>query len=427
MKYIFILTFLLCSCGPADREFTNPHDPNREEVDSNEESEPEESGTENKTTDSGINSPAETEVENKAEVCLHACDTPQEASFNFANTVELTPEGCEDVRGVRILDNGDGLMVFINVKCSQRHHVYAAPLTYEGNARSTLVQISSACDTSDGVVGFEADRGNTSHLVVYTCKRASNDYDIHVVSVDFEGGGSAATTFLDGEFYLPSYKVLWNLSSGTFGVYGVNKFQRFDESANKVGGPITIGDGPIYSDQIINGSWVFTHYDSFFSDGGNCTKVNGSGILECNRVNSELDLKTMIILSHNHGVTVAGVGGGLEKAISPFDFNVENCQGSNDGFETRIYLNNKIASPDDILRTLYIGNARSLMLFKTAEDSLGLATFSLQQDFTIQSEVSVTGFSNLNSADMRVINNKIYVAYDNDGRGFMTYTKENID
>ncbi len=440
--YILCIVFVSFSCQQKDRKFDNPQDPNRDPEKSittstinktdgssgeNEDTSSTDStvttsktsggsGGNNDTssTDSTVTNPDDSVEEN---ICLTGnCNPPEGTSFDFSNTFSVTPAGCTQAKRVRVFDTGSDLMVFINVLCSDRHQVYSIGLNYDGVQTRAPALLTSDCNTgTDGVTDFEVDQGTNGYLLLYVCKTASSSYRAKVVPVGSNGSAGTSVlyeTLTSGDEY---YHVSWNSTGSTYGVIRPSQFQRFNESGSTVGGAITVGSSDEAELPVFGDKWFAVYrYD------GNtgCSKVASNGVLQCNNVSLGSSYSYYYRLLNDSTAIKADSN---YNRIYRLSFNSSTCAISDESALASL-TNVNISK---VFNAISINSSIGALLYSTNKNQLIMVTFPKSGSFVTYSESGVASFATLNSARMKIIHNKIYVAFDKDGVGYVTYSAEN--
>lgn len=407
---------LLCGCAKTEHKFDNPKDPNSDVAGGGGAASDKDpaTGASTNTNDSGAPAPDGNSgaSDTGTGACLTgACNPPAGSVYDFANSFSVTPSGCTNIAQVRVFDTGSKLLVFLRANCGSRDSVYSFETSYAGENIAPPALITSDC-AGTGVTSYDIDRGATGYLMVYECKTGGYSYTTRVVPVAVDGSAGTAAVYESGSSSR-AYRIAWNSGANAFGVARAGQFQRFGENGATIGGPISVNGGG-YS---LTGLFVASSF-WFVLNGGSsafCSKINSSGSLQCNAVymsGSGVPSGTLAsqsrFISWNSG------------DFNTYTINATDCTGTEDFAGLR--PENTISKG---FQGLEIDASVSGHLYKTA-NSLIFAAFD-PAGSAIYSENSVTGYSSsLESAEARAIQGKVYVAYDRDGGGYVSYSTQTL-
>jgi hypothetical protein len=392
---IATLSMILGSCG-SDRKFNNPDDPDNTKT----------------GTTGGQNEPADDETTNpdaSAPQCLtSACSPPSGSVYNFSKSFAVGATGCSNIQKVRTFDTSTGLIIFFSANCGTRNHVYSTLSDYAGNGQTTPVLLSTDCNSgSTGVKSYTIDKGTTGFLMAYECNPSSGSYTTRIVAINSGGSPTAVSTY-ESLTTSKTYIMAWNATASTFGLARAGQFQRYNESAVAVGGPIATNSQTLYQNFVSGGSWYIINsiYNAL------CSKVSAAGSLLCNGI-------TMTGTSRPGGaVSSTFVNDSSSSSFNTYTINTTNCTATIDA-DLMKTSNSIIGS----FGALQVSTNISAYLFKSP-NSLIFTTFTPTQ---IYSENAVAGYTtSMGDAEAKVINTKVYVSYDKDGTGFVSYSAESV-
>lgn len=397
VRNLVIATFsmVLGSCG-SDRKFNNPDDPDNIKTGT--------TGAQNEPGDDGTTNP-----DVSGSQCLTlACSPPSGSVYNFSKSFAVGATGCSNIQKVRTFDTGTGLIIFYSANCGTRNHVYSTLSDYAGDGQTTPVLLSADCNSgSTGVKSYTIDKGTTGFLMAYECNPSSGSYTTRIVAINSGGSPTAVSTY-ESLTTSKSYIMAWNATASTFGLARAGQFQRYNESAVAVGGPIATNSQTLYQNFVNAGNWFLINDYSYAA----CSKINSAGSLLCNGINMTGTYKAA------GAMATTLVNQYASSSFNTFTINTTDCTATKDadGMNT---TNTIVAS----FGAMQLNTSISAYLFKSA-NSLIFTTFTPTQ---IYSENSVAGYStSMGDAEAKVINTKVYVSYDKDGAGFVSYSAESV-
>lgn len=347
------------------------------------------------------------------------------AVYNFSNTFAVTPSGCSAVDKVEVFGRDSRLVIFVKANCGSRSHVYSYQASYAGISQSSPVLISGSCNSgSVGVKNFAVDQGNAGFLLAYTCQPSSGSVVTYVAPLDGDGQAAAAVTVETG--HSENYAMLWNADAGVYGLARSGYFQRYTEAGVAVGGPISLAAGTILDARIFSSSWYF--YSQSPQTLPFASKVNKQGTLDCaGAYRNDTGYNVFLPLSENMFLSFSpNSNGGYGAGVNRRPMSAGDCSPGLSDLSKSIQPKNYSYSDNLAFQTLSLSSGMSALLYKT-RSSLMLMTVPVIDTFEIYGESSVAGFtSSLNHASARTIDGRIYVAYDKDGAGYISYGSEAI-
>jgi len=370
----------------------------------------------------------EGETSQTASSCLTAdCNPPSGTVFDFNNTFSITPSGCT-VSGANSFDTGTDLRHFVLANCGARSSVYTFKTSYVGTGATTPVNLSSDCASGvTGVRSFNVDKGASSYLVLYVCNPSGGTTSTKVLALADDGTPGTVREYETME--TGGYQMAWNSTAGTYGVTKTGRFQRFNESGIAAGGSIVIANNNKGS-FVSNGNWIVI---ADKGSGLGCSKISSSGTLQCDQA----------VVTSDSRYFGGGLTGSSPRVIGvdsygrwgSYSINLASCVGTLD-FDYVTATNEPVVF-SSLYGAFYISNYRKgygapalsetigTYLYKSSE-SLIFATFDLAGS-KIYSEAAVTGYRTaLNTASIKIIQNKLYVAYDKDGGGYVSYSTQAV-
>ncbi len=432
-KVLFMSFFILFIDGCYEgRKWNNPADPNASKEETKDtKTSSKTSGTSSSgetTTDpqTAIGTPDEGSTDTGVACLTGNCNPHAGTEFNFSEVFSVTPSGCSSVSEVRFFDNGSEIISFVGANCGERRHVYAVRTSYSGEPIGTPTTLTSDCTgTTTGVSTFSVDKGSSGYLLAYECKTTASSYVTKVVPVSTSGTPGTASTYetLSSSTSDRYYTMIWNSTAGVYGLARNGKFQRFNETGFAVGGPVAIADTTFWQLTVVNDSWFILQQadDGWWTQ--ICSKISKVGNLQFNA--TKIDGRN--ILSANDYLSVDGFGrvvifdaGSQEFSIA--DLDPDLCTISN---RSKAYpLSSRIS---DVFNPKNVTSTTSSIIAKMQNKSLVMATYPGTETFSILGESSITGFNSvLNDATISIIDGKIYVGFDKDGNGYISYSNDPI-
>jgi hypothetical protein len=411
------LSLATLSCGPTDREFSNPLDPKCKKK---------EDGSTKECYDpqaASAGSPSGTEIKST----VVTASTVPGATYNFVNSLNATPQGCSEVGKVQVFDNSTGLMVFVSAKCSDRTHVYALKTNFGGVANSSPVMMSTDCNTgSTGITSFAAEKGDSGYLLAYTCKTTSTSYVTKVAAITIDAVASMPIT-IETTSSDYNYQMAWNESARTYGLARMGRFQRINSAGATVGGPLSLS-ATYDVDQFVvdSGTWLIAQQSGNHNDRSRFSTVSSSGVLGCNQVQPRgYNYRGTFEIFSGLSKGVGFFNGGLEN----YDINSTTCQISGDSSSTF-----KINQLEDAFTnygktgggSALLNSAIGSVLF-TTRNALLFVTYPRSETFQILSEMSIAGFNtSLKHSTAKVIQNKVYISFVKDSIGYVVWSDESV-
>jgi hypothetical protein len=361
--------------------------------------------------------------------------------LHFVNAFDVSPPGCSDINGVRVLENGSDLMVFILASCGGLPTaVFAVRTSFAGEFIDSR-KISLDCDDKGPVSRIAADHGGTRHFVVYACDRLGSS-ETYAVSVDQNGVAGQIQTVekYPGPREIFTLDILWNEVALSFGFIHNNTFQRYSESGSKIGSPAKFGDGnyidppqvstststPAVRAQVFDGGWTIVARSGTGSNSGKpaCAIIDTAGFLQLKQVAIGLSTDVVdyaYILSPELLIFVNR----YRQSISEYQFNSSTCMPTKyPPIEISVTDSQVLGFGFRFFRALPISSREAGALYFSQENSLILAIMPRSGEFKILNELNIASFQQLHSADMKIIQNRLYVSYDQDGRGFIAQSNE---
>jgi hypothetical protein len=402
LSSVLPLAIALASACGGDRKFNNPNDPNGTAEGGKD------SGTSDDPTGSGPDGAGAGATPGAGGTCLTGTCAPAAGTvFDFANAFKVTPTGCTGVGAVRLFDTGTDLRFFLQANCGQRNAVYTFTTTYTGANAANLALASADCNSATGTTGFAVDQGAAGYLVAYECKNGGSSYETRVVAVDATGSVGTSAVYETGTTSR-SYFMAWNGTANAFGLARDGQFQRYASGGSAIGGPVAHAITGLGSAFAAGGAWYLMNYYL-------CSRVNTSGALECNGIQSSVNGRKVLLDPAGPSVVSAESGRFATATVNP-----ATCALTSDSSE--VTPSNAL---DTALGALSLNGTYGAFTFKT-QKSLVVTTFA-KGDGAIQSEASVAGYASaLGAADTKVIQGKIYVAYDKDGDAFASYSTQSV-
>jgi len=408
---LVFLMFGLSSCQPTTRSFNNPVDPNKDDK-----------GSPSPATDKTSTSSTESST---SSCLLGTCNPPVGSVYDFANSFTITPSGCTGANEPHIFDNGSGLTIFILANCGQRNAVYFFNTAYNGTSPTNPASATLDCNSgTTGVMQYSVDQGSSGFLLIYKCNQTSGSYVAKTVTIASDGTVGTPTLY-ESTNSSYSYSVTWNSSAAAFGVTRYGQFQRYSSTGSQLGGPISLGtvnNGTIGAAIVSGGYWMIIAADPE-NNYSYCSKINSSGTLQCNQVQiGSGGYAFSEVYSFLNGASSLKVVDSY-RGISDHSLSVSDCTATSD-FNTLDPTNN-IKDSTYIQSALALSSTIAAAAYKTT-NSLIVTTYDINGS-AIYSENSVAGYStSLNSWEIKSIQNKIYVAYDKDGSGYVSYSTQAV-
>lgn len=413
-KPLIILTayLVVVGCGDGERKFDNPYDPDATKTPSPLE----------KSSATNEN-PEQTNKENQPN-----------SSFSFAGSFTVNPGGgCSNVKKVKVFEHDGDVRVFVHAKCGAVAHVYSSTYSPLGTVTSATSLVSGRCSGTLGVSDFDVDKGSSGYLAVFVCMSDLVNHDVFVQSMDFSGNLGVPKKIesmpLPSETQKNGYLVRWNSSSNAYGVVLGFHFQRFNESAIALGVPLDTRNASgrdvagnfregVVDASVVAGKWVL-YYTADNSDMAVTAVVNSDGdgkICPFGNPYRFIDDKYVFVVPRFN----AGDGW-----ISSLDDS--GCAGS---YERVVRV------VKDVQNDLRRGFRQNGSFATLGSSAFGMAFFSVgvrilvvqRSPFSddIPKDIFVTKSGITNHTQLSVIQGKLYIAYDKDGDGVVTYSKESV-
>ncbi len=399
LSYLLLVFFTVgCEDLAEKRKFENPNDPKAEKANASKTSSQNDPTT-NTTTTGNPGAPNGQENTSQNEE-----DFEVKGSFNFSHVISVTPEGCSEVKKIKFFDNNSDLMVFVQTKCSTRQHVYAVTMTYSGETTSTPKLITSDCNTGSGIIGFDVDKGSSNYLMSYACQDDDATFKIIPISLDGIPGISKEVSTMG--------RIAWNDEAKAFGFAGYPLgLQRFDEHGETIGGPIEARTASLSQFSVFDGEWLV-----YSESQGYSMTINQSGAIKCK--DGPIANYRAVFLSKDLFLEFSiGVQG-----IYTYSFDGTTCK------DVKRRGDVVYASFGSVFNGIMLDETMAVALYETnssTNKSLTVTTIDISSG-SLYADSSVAGFSTLNFAEVRAIDNKIYVGYDKNGEGFISYSEESI-
>ena len=314
-----------------------------------------------------------------------------------------------------MFDTGSGLALLFDANCGVRTQVYSLNISYTGTANGRPTVLTSDCTTSNGISNWDAAKGSTEYMLVYSCQTASNAYNIKSVPITLAGsaGTSVALESVTSNYQM---RAAWNGTASAYGMVEPGAFRRLSTAGAVIGGSIATASEDPWSIGVTNGTWVVGSGDRTYYN--YCSKINSSGTLQCNRVSisyADVFLDSSTILS-------AYQGSGSLKVRS---FDVSNCTSADGNTISGITNNVSLLGIRDSI-SLSSTLAASVWTTSTSK-SLIVGVFSKTTADNIYTEAAVANYTtSITDAHMQIIQNKIYVAYAIDGALKVNYSTQNV-
>ncbi len=388
---------------------------------------------------------APTGTENKDTAGSTVADNaPDGSQFNFSSQFSVTPQGCSKVDQAQVFDNGAGLMIFVKATCTDRAHVYGFTASYEGKADKAPLLITGECNTGTvGVKSFASDKGSDGFVVVYVCATTTSASSARIVHVS-SGLVAETPTVLEAEpAGLTKYRMAWNDAASAFGLARTGQFQRLGSDGALIGGPISLKASSQINQLSVDGDkWLITHrsaesYTDYYLT--RYSSISASGILGCNAV--DVGIKNSRSADPRSTKFGAGILAGTSKLVHfagrvntgladflAVDVDPVTCKETGDESQP-VTLTSTIESGNgpayQVLDGLLINANIGAILFNNTK-SLLLLTYPRAGTFQIYAEASIAGFTTLGSAESRIINDRLYVAFAKDGDGLVSYSSETL-
>ena len=342
------------------------------------------------------------------------CAPPSGTVFDFANTFSITPTGCSGVSQVNMFDTGSGLLFFLRANCGMRYGIYSFTTSYSGGSMSSLNNIASDCLTTAGAPLYTVAPGASGYLAAYECQQSTSSFTTSVVPVSASGVAGTPSLY-ETNSSSTRHSLAWNGVANAFGIAGYNKFQRLTAAGATVAGPIASGSANARFTMVSGGTWYIVSQQN---DGTYCSSVNSSGALQCNAVR----------IDGGGALSVLPGPSNLTFAIDPYiSINVissSDCTSSN--VADMIRTSNSLHS---MLSTVALAGNYAAVAFSSSlntANALVVATLD-QSKLNVPSEASVTSYStSLGGAKLAVVQNKLYLAYDKDGGGYVSYSTQTV-
>lgn len=409
---VFLLACLALACS-ADYAFDNPVDPECKNKDNPSACTATTGSAGTATSSSGPGAPSGSETSTSSGTTT-TTNAVAGSVYNFVNSFSVTPSGCSKVGKVQVFENGTELMIFVLATCSDRAHVYAYKASYAGVASSTPIMLTSDCNSgTTGINDFTVDKGPNNYLLAYVCKISSSSFVTKVATVSTTVNIGTSTTY-ETLSTAKGYRLAWNSSSNTFGLAKSGVFQRFNESGSTAGGPVTLNS--VYPKQfdVVDGQWLIVDYYYY------ATTISPSGTLGCDKVNTLAKFGGGLMAFHGTQKIILMKDGYLASQ----DIVPSTCITIGDRSDY-VKLTN-IGNSLDIRSNSLLNSTIGALLFTNGK-GLILATYPRLGTYKIHAENSVAGYTEtMNSAEVKVIQSKLYVAYDKDGAGYVSYSNETV-
>lgn len=352
--------------------------------------------------------------------------TTPAVSFNFNSNKNITPSSCE-VSQTQIIDVGDGILVFVLGSCSgARAQGYVAKSDYGLSSTLNYTQFTDCAQGSTGGLDFAADGSSTGALAVYQCQaQSSYSYDIKAIPISTSGTPGTAisyTNFSTNSYSIYHEHVVWNSTAQVFGMAMYGKFQRFDQNGNPVGGAVTLSNGKIVDLIVSNGSWYALSSSSSDSpyDSTYCTVLSSSGV----------SLANGVALSNSYAARLDSDLFSISSA-GPYAINSANVSQvcARDTSSNNVDLSGSV-QVRRLLNIIKLSSSFGASLFtmgtSTSSTTLNLSVFSRSDVLSIISTSSVANITSMNYAHASVINNKLFVFYDDNKSAHVAISSEEI-
>jgi hypothetical protein len=356
--------------------------------------------------------------------CTGLCNPPKIARYSFKAKADLTPPYCS-LSQLKVFDAGQGLVAVYLADCLEGSQLYLRLLAYDGAALGPELVLSGPCHAYfKGVSAFSADMSGEKLFVAYSCSSS----ETHTLISDPRGEFMIRGKITYSYSYQPALRVAWNSSSESFGLFLDGKLYRFSEDGVQNGGGTAVAlssSADIHQFTVLEGAWYIgssktTSSSSYWSYSKSeptvssyFSRVSSGGLPLVDSYQVEA-VRPMLVSSSR----VLAV---LKNRLKIAAFNPRTCaMGPLQDMESGGSF-----SHDEILSPVALAEGYGAALTRSS-GALTLLVFQTELSGGLLSRIAVADGLFFSGTELKVIKNRIYVAYVRESKGYLTFAQEEI-